>query len=57
MAAFLTIITMRDYYHGYQNKEIAELLGMSQAQVALDLYRGRQRLKKMMMKGGESDGS
>ena len=26
-------------------------------QVALDLYRGRQRLKKMMMKGGESDGS
>ena len=53
---YANLLTLR-YYHGYQNKEIAELLGMSQAQVALDLYRGRQRLKKMMMKGGESDGS
>lgn len=36
------------YYHGYQNREIAELLGMSQAQVAMGIYRGKQRLGKML---------
>jgi len=36
------------YYHGYQNREIAELLGMSQAQVAMGIYRGKQRLRKLL---------
>lgn len=47
-------LLMLRYYHGYQNKEIAELLGMTQAQVALGLYRGRQRLQRMR-KEGEAD--
>lgn len=43
------------YYHGYQNKEIAELLGMTQPQVAMGIYRGKQRLKRLLEeKGGES---
>ena len=41
------------YYHGFPNREIAELLGMGQAQVAMGLYRGRQRLQKLMEKGGK----
>ena len=36
------------YYHGYQNREIAQLLGMSQTQVAMGIYRGKQRLGKLM---------
>ena len=40
------------YYHGYRNKEIAELLGMSQAQVALGLHRGKERLRKKL-EGGD----
>ena len=51
-----SLLTLR-YYHGYRNKEIGELLGMSPAQVAVDLYRARQRLKRMMTKGGAPDGS
>ncbi len=47
-------LLMLRYYHGIPNKEIAELLGMSQTQVAMGLYRGKQQLQKMM-KGGESD--
>lgn len=41
------------YYHGYRNKEIAQLLGMTQAQVALGLHRGRERLRKMLEEGGD----
>lgn len=42
------------YYHGYQNKEIAALLGMSQAQVAMGIYRGKQRLRRLLEeKGGD----
>ncbi len=52
---YANLLTLR-YYHGYQNKEIAELLGMTPAQVAVGLYRGRQRLKTMMTRGGEPDG-
>lgn len=36
------------YYHGYRNKEIAELLGMTQAQVALGLHRGKERLRRKL---------
>lgn len=50
-----SLLTLR-YYHGYRNKEIAELLGMSPTQVAVDLYRARQRLKRMMTRGGAPDG-
>ena len=44
------------YYHGYQNKEIAALLGMSQTQVALRIYRGKQKLRQRM-EGGDAHGS
>lgn len=40
------------YYHGYRNKEIAELLGMTQAQVALGLHRGKERLRRKL-EGGD----
>lgn len=40
------------YYHGYRNKEIAELLGMTQAQVALGLHRGKERLRRRLEGGG-----
>lgn len=36
------------YYHGYRNKEIAKLLGMTQAQVALGLHRGKERLRRKL---------
>ncbi len=41
------------YYHGYQNKEIARLLGMSQTQVALGIYRGKQKLRRRL-EGGDA---
>ena len=44
------------YYHGYRNKEIAQLLGMTQAQVALGLHRGRERLRKKLERGREGIG-
>ena len=47
-------LLMLRYYHGCPNKEIAQLLGMTQAQVAMGLYRAKQRLLKMM-RGGETD--
>lgn len=43
------------YYHGYRNKEIAELLGMTQAQVALGLHRGRERLRKRLEGGDDRE--
>ncbi len=43
------------YYHGYQNKEIARLLGMSQTQVALGIYRGKQKLRRRL-EGGDAHG-
>lgn len=43
------------YYHGYQNKDIARLLGMSQTQVALGIYRGKQKLRRRM-EGGDAHG-
>lgn len=42
------------YYHGYQNKDIAQLLGMSQTQVALGIYRGKQKLRQRM-EGGDTN--
>lgn len=50
-------LLMLRFYHGYQNKEIAELLGMSQAQVALGIYRGKQKLAQMMKGGKDKNGS
>lgn len=44
------------YYHGCRNKEIAELLGMTQAQVALGLHRGKERLRRRMEKGSGASG-
>lgn len=41
------------YYHGYRNKEIAELLGLTQAQVALGLHRGKEQLRKKLAEGGD----
>lgn len=41
------------YYHGYRNKEIAQLLGMPQTQVALGLHRGKERLRKILERGGD----
>ena len=43
------------YYHGYRNKEIAEMLGMPQAQVALKLYRAKEKLRRCL-EGGENHG-
>ena len=43
------------YYHGYQNREIAQLLGMSQTQVALGIYRGKQKLRRRL-EGGDAHG-
>lgn len=43
------------YYHGYQNKDIAQLLGMSQTQVAVGLYRGKQKLRRRL-EGGDAHG-
>ena len=44
-------LLMLRFYYGYRNREIADLLGMSQSQVALGLYRARQKLIRLM-KGG-----
>lgn len=43
------------YYHGYRNKEIAQLLGMTQAQVALGLHRGKERLRRGLEGGRKGD--
>ncbi len=48
-------LLMLRFYHGFQNKEIAGLLGMSQTQVAMGIYRARQKLMQMM-KGGDRSG-
>lgn len=40
------------YYHGYRNKEIAEVLGLTQAQVALWLHRGKEQLRRRL-EGGD----
>lgn len=43
------------YYHGYRNKEIAELLGMTQAQVALWLHRGKEQLRRKLEGGDDRE--
>lgn len=50
-------LLMLRYYHGYHNKEIAEFLGMTQTQVAVGIYRGKQKLQKIMAEGGDFDGT
>jgi RNA polymerase sigma factor (sigma-70 family) len=39
-----TILLLRDY-EGYSYKEIGEITGLSEAQVKINIYRGRQNLK------------
>ncbi|TYR80765.1 RNA polymerase sigma factor [Priestia megaterium] len=39
------ILLLRDY-HGFTYEEIAEMTGFTLAKVKMDLYRGRQQLKK-----------
>jgi RNA polymerase sigma-70 factor (ECF subfamily) len=34
------------YFEGYKNQEIAQMLGISQAQVAIQLFRTRKQLQK-----------
>ena len=50
-------LLMLRFYHGFQNKEIAGLLGMSQTQVAMGIYRARQKLMQMMKGGTDQDGT
>lgn len=41
-------LLMLRFYHGYRNKEIAQMLGMSPTQVALGIYRGKERLRRYL---------
>lgn len=50
-------LLMLRFYHGYQNKEIAALLGMTQAQVAMGIFRGKKKLMQLMQaqkEGGQT---
>lgn len=40
------------YFQGFSVKECASILGMSQSQVKVNLYRGRQALKKILVERG-----
>ena len=40
-----TVIMLRDY-EGYDYKSIGDIMDMSEAQVKINIYRGRQALKK-----------
>jgi len=40
------------YFEGYKNQEIAKMLGISQVQVAVSLFRTRQQLQKEMKQSG-----
>ncbi len=42
------------YFEGYENREIAEMLGTSQMVIAVQLHRARVRLRKEMIVGGIS---
>lgn len=50
-------LLMLRYYHGYRNKEIAQMLSMSQAQVALGIYRGKEKLRRYLEGGDDHGGS
>ncbi|MGT2666931.1 RNA polymerase sigma factor [Streptococcus rifensis] len=45
------------YFQGFNVKEIAHILGISQSKVKIDLMRGRQNLKKQLEKEGYEDGN
>ena len=40
------------YFEGYKNQEIAKMLGISQVQVAVPLFRTRQQLQKEIKQSG-----
>jgi len=44
-----TVILLRDY-EGYSYKEIGEITGQTEAQVKINIYRGRMALRKMIGK-------
>ncbi len=60
-AAFLSLderysdILMLRYFHGYRNKEIADLLDMTEAAVASRIFQGKRLLIKRL-KGGDPNG-
>lgn len=45
------IVLLRDY-HGFTYEEIAEMTGFTLSKVKMDLYRGRQQLKKRKEEDG-----
>ena len=47
-------VLMLRYFHGYRNKEIAQLLDMTEAAVASRIFQGKRLLLKRLKKGGES---
>ncbi|MGM0666003.1 MAG: RNA polymerase sigma factor [Bacteroidota bacterium] len=48
-ASWRTVILLRDY-EGYSYSEIGEITGQTEAQVKINIYRGRMALRKMIGK-------